>query len=314
MSTNSQDQEIDLGQIGKGINSMLQGAIDSFIKFFLFLKKKLFLIIILGILGIVAAFLLGSKRYTHEVSVIPNFKSNEYLYTKIAQINTKLREKDRAFFSQIGIKNSDHIQKIEIEAYPALFPFVNDKEHENNFELIKLMTEESGMDKIMNEESIGRNYYHHKITITTEGMLSKEAFITPLLKYLNTSTYFETQQKINLKNVQDKIVLNDSLIAQIDKIIGLLSSNSSNVTVSISEKNSLPELVQKKDELIYANQNLLIKQSFYDQIVKEESSVINIRKFDPLLLNPKVFLPLLLIFGYLLGYALFQAAKNRNEQ
>jgi hypothetical protein len=170
------------------------------------------------------------------------------------------------------------------------------------------------MDKIMNDESIGMNYYHHKITITTEGMLSKEAFITPLLKYLNTSTYFETQQKINLKNVQDKIVLNDSLIAQIDKIIGLLSSNSSNATVSISEKNSLPELVQKKDELIYANQFLLLKESNFDKIVKEESSVINIRKFDPLLLNPKVFLPLLLIFGYLLGYALFQAAKNRNEQ
>jgi hypothetical protein len=314
MSTNSQDQEIDLGQIGKGINSMLQGAIDSFFKFIFFLKKKLIVLIILGILGVIAAFLLGSKSYTHEVSVIPNFKSNEYVYTKIAQINTKLREKDRAFFSQIGIQNSDRIQKIEIEAYPALFPFVNDKENENNFELIKLMTEESGMDKIMNEESIGMNYYHHKITITTEGMLSKEAFITPLLKYLNTSTYFETQQKINLKNVQDKIVLNDSLIAQIDKIIGLLSSNSSNATVSISEKNSLPELVQKKDELIYANQFLLLKESNFDKIVKEESSVINIRKFDPLLLNPKVFLPLLLIFGYLLGYALFQAAKNRNEQ
>lgn len=314
MSTNSQDQEIDLGQIGKGINSVLQGAIDSFFKFIFFLKKKLIVLIILGILGVIAAFLLGSKSYTHEVSVIPNFKSNEYVYTKIAQINTKLREKDRAFFSQIGIQNSDRIQKIEIEAYPALFPFVNDKENENNFELIKLMTEESGMDKIMNEESIGMNYYHHKITITTEGMLSKEAFITPLLKYLNTSTYFETQQKINLKNVQDKIVLNDSLIAQIDKIIGLLSSNSSNATVSISEKNSLPELVQKKDELIYANQFLLLKESNFDKIVKEESSVINIRKFDPLLLNPKVFLPLLLIFGYLLGYALFQAAKNRNEQ
>ena len=314
MSTNSQDQEIDLGQIGKGINNFFQAAIDSFFKFIFFLKKKLIVLIILGVLGVVAAFLLGSKSYTHEVSVIPNFKSNEYVYTKIAQINTKLREKDRAFFSQIGIQNSDRIQKIEIEAYPALFPFVNDKENENNFELIKLMTEESGMDKIMNEESIGMNYYHHKITITTEGMLSKEAFITPLLKYLNTSTYFETQQKINLKNVQDKIVLNDSLIAQIDKIIGLLSSNSSNTTVSISEKNSLPELVQKKDELIYANQFLLLKESNFDKIVKEESSVINIRKFDPLLLNPKVFLPLLLIFGYLLGYALFQAAKNRNEQ
>jgi hypothetical protein len=104
------------------------------------------------------------------------------------------------------------------------------------------------------------------------------------------------------------------LIAQIDKIIGLLSSNSSNATVSISEKNSLPQLVQKKDELIYANQSFRLKESNYDKIIKEESSVINIRKFDPLLLNPKVFLPLLLIFGYLIGYALFNAAKRRNNQ
>jgi hypothetical protein len=104
------------------------------------------------------------------------------------------------------------------------------------------------------------------------------------------------------------------LIAQIDKIIGLLSSNSSNATVSISEKNSLPQLVQKKDELIYANQSFRLKESNYDKIIKEESSVINIRKFDPLLLNPKVFLPLLLIFGYLTGYALFNAAKRRNKQ
>ena len=314
MSTNSQDQEIDLGQIGKGITNFFQGAINSFFKFLYFLKKKLIVLIILGILGVVAAFLTGSKRYTHEVSVVPNFKSNEYLYTKIAQINTKLREKDSVFFGQIGIQHSDRIKKIKIEAYPALFPFVNDKENENNFELIKLMTEEGGIDKIMNDESIGINYYHHKITITSEGMLPKEAFISPLLNYLNTSTYFETQQKINLKNVQDKIILNDSLIAQIDKIIGLLSSNSSNATVSISEKNSLPELVQKKDELIYANQSFRLKESNYDKIIKEESSVINIRKFDPLLLNPKVFLPLLLIIGYLVGYALFNAAKRRNNQ
>lgn len=314
MSTHSQDQEIDLGQIGKGISNFFKGIIDSFFKFLFFLKKKFILILLLAIIGVVAAFLLGSKQYTHEISVLPNFKSNEYLYAKIIQINTKLREKDRAFFSQIGIQHSDRIKKIEIEAYPALFPFVNDKENENNFELIKLMTEEGGVEKIMNEESIGINYYHHKITITSEGMLSKEAFIAPLLKYLNTSPYFEAQQKINLKNVQNKIILNDSLIAQIDKIIDLLSSNSSNVTVSISEKNSLPELVQKKDELIYANQSLLIKQSLYDQIIKEESSVINIRKFDLLLLNPKVFFPLVLILGYLMGYGLLNAAKKRNNK
>ncbi len=190
MSTNSQDQEIDLGLVAKGIKNFFQGVINSIFDFIFFLKKKLIILITLGLLGIVAAFLLGSKNYTHEVSVIPNFKSNEYLYTKITQINTKLKEGDSLFFKQLGVKDFKRINKIEIEAYPALFHFVNDKEQENNFELIKLMVEEGGVDKIMTEESIGKNYYHHKITITTDGMFDKESFITPLLKYLNTNSYF----------------------------------------------------------------------------------------------------------------------------
>lgn len=313
MSTNSQEQEIDLGQIGKGIQNFFQGVINSIFDFIFFLKKKLIILITLGLLGIVAAFLLASKSYTHEVTVIPNFKSNEYLYTKITQISTKLKEGDSLFFKQLGVKDFKRINKIEIEAYPTLFHFVNDKEQENNFELIKLMVEEVGVDKIMTEEAIGKNYYHHKITITTDGMFDKESFITPLLKYLNTNSYFETQQQINLKNVKDKIVINDSLIRQIDRIIELLSANSSNVTVSISEKNSLPELVQKKDELTYVNQSLLLKESLYDQIIKEESSVINIRKYDFLLLNPKVLFPVVLILIYLIGYALMKALKNRTN-
>lgn len=311
MSTNSQDQEIDLGLVAKGIKDFFNGIINSFFDFIFFLKKKIIILITLGVLGVVAAYLLGSKSYIHEVSVIPNFKSNDYLYAKIDQINTKLKEKDAQFFKQIGVQDFSKVKKIEIEAYPALFHFVNDKEQENNFELIKLMTEEGGVDKILNEESIGRNYYHHKITIKTDGMFKKESFITPLLNYLNTSPYFEIQQKINLKNVKDKITLNDSLIKQIDRIIEMLSSNSSNVTVSISEKNSLPELVQKKDELIYVNQSLFLKESLYDQIIKEESSVLNIRKYDLLILNPKVLFPLVLILMYLIGYAFIGAFKKR---
>ena len=50
MRTNSQDQEIDLGQIGKGITNFFQGAINSFFKFLYFLKKKLIVLIILGLI------------------------------------------------------------------------------------------------------------------------------------------------------------------------------------------------------------------------------------------------------------------------
>ena len=236
MSTNSQDQEIDLGQIGTGIKNFFSGIVNSIFDFIFFVKKKIVIIGSLFVIGVVAAFVLDPKIYNHEISVIPNFGSNEYLYKKIEQIDTKLREEDETFFKELGIKKYEDVVGIEIEAYPAIYNFVNNKEQENNFELIKLMAEDGNIDKIMKEEITSKNYYHHKISIKTKGMFKKEEFITPVLNYLNNNSYFEIQQKVYQKNLADKIVLNDSLIKQIDNLIVLLSSNNSSGTISISEK------------------------------------------------------------------------------
>ncbi len=304
MSINSQDQEIDLGQIGTGIRNFFNRIINSIFNFIFFVKKKIVIIGGLFVIGVIAAYALDSKVYNHEVSVIPNFGSNEYLYKKIEQLDTKLREKDQVFFEEIGIKNFKKITNIEIEAYPAIYGFVNNKDQENNFELIKLMAEDGNIDKIMKDEITSKNYYHHKITIQTVGMLQKDDFVTPILNYLNTNSYFENQQKIYQKNLSEKIKLNDSLIKQIDNLIVSLSSNNTKETISISAKNSIPELVQKKDELIKEKQYLLINESICDKIVKEESSILNIRDYKPLLLNSKVVFPIVLILLYFLFFSL----------
>ena len=311
MSTNSQDQEIDLGQIGKGIKNFFNGMVNAFFDFLFFIKKKIIIIAVLFIAGVVAAFLLDSKVYNHEISVIPNFVSNEYLYKKIEQVNTKLREDDAVFFKELGIKNYEDILSVEIEAYPAIYNFVNNKEEENNFELIKLMAEDGNIDKIMKDEITSKNYYHHKISIQTEGMFKKEEFIIPLLNYLNSNSYYETQQKITQKNLVDKLASNNSLISQIDQLIVLLSTSNSSGTISISEKNSIPELVEKKDKLIQENQYLLRNQSTLDKIIKEESSIINIRNYKPLLLNNKILLPVFLVFLYLIFHILSKVYQKQ---
>lgn len=314
MSTNSQDQEIDLGQIGTGVKSFFSGIVNSIFDFIFFVKKKIVIIGSLFVIGVVAAFVLDPKIYNHEISVIPNFGSNEYLYKKIEQIDTKLREEDETFFKELAIKKYEDVVGIEIEAYPAIYNFVNNKEQENNFELIKLMAEDGNIDKIMKEEITSKNYYHHKISIKTKGMFKKEEFITPVLNYLNNNSYFEIQQKVYQKNLADKIILNDSLIKQIDNLIVLLSSNNSSGTISISEKNSIPELVEKKDRLILEKQYLLTNENIYDKIIKEESSIINIRDYKPLLLNNKILFPLALILLYLLSYFLFNTYKKQSSR
>jgi hypothetical protein len=314
MSSNSQDQEIDLGQIGKGINKILKGIINSIFDFIFFLKSKIIIIAILFATGVALAYIFDSKLYIHEISVIPNFGSNEYLYKKIEQIDTKLREDDEDFFNKIGIKNHKNIVNVEIQAYPAIYSFVNNKQQENNFELIKLMAEDGNIDKIMKDEVTSKNYYHHKISIQTKGMIKEEEIIKPLLNYLNTNPYFEVQQKVYQQNLTDKIALNDSLIKQIDNLIILLSSNNSLATISISEKNSIPELVEKKDMLISETQYLRTNVNIFDKIIKEESSITNIRDYKPLLLNNKILFPLMLILVYMLIFSIIKTFKQLEKR
>ena len=314
MSTNSQDQEIDLRQIGNGIKNFFKGIVNNIFDLIFFVKKKIIIIGILFVIGVALAYMVDSKTYNHEISVIPNFGSNEYLYKKIEQIDTKLREEDDSFFKELGIKNPKDVVGIEIEAYPAIYNFVNNKEQGNNFELIKLMAEDGDIDKIMQGEITSKNYYHHKISIKTKGKLKKEEFITPVLNYLNANPYFEIQQKVYQKNLADKIALNDSLVKQIDNLIVLLSSNNSSGTISISEKNSIPELVEKKDRLVSEKHYLLTNVNIFDKIIKEESSIINIRDYKPLLLNSKILFPLILILMYLILYSLLNTYKNQETR
>mgnify|MGYP000057620634 CR=1 FL=1 len=98
MSTNSQDQEIDLGQIRIGIKKFFNGIINSIFDVIFFVKKKIIVIGTLFLIGIVLGFFIDKNPvYTQDITVIPNFGSNEYLYKKVE--NNK--EKDSAYHGGI---------------------------------------------------------------------------------------------------------------------------------------------------------------------------------------------------------------------
>ena len=121
MSTNSQDQEIDLGKLFSKASGFFKSIINNFFDLIFFIQKKIVIIIVLLIIGVAFAYLVdGKKKYEHELSLIPNFGSNEYLYKKIDELDTKLREKDPVFFKNLGIKNYEDIISIKIEAFSAV--------------------------------------------------------------------------------------------------------------------------------------------------------------------------------------------------
>jgi hypothetical protein len=303
MSTNSQDQEIDLGQIGKGIQNFFQGVINSFFDFIFFLKKKIIIVSSLFLIGVALGYFLDkNSSYTQDILVMPNFGSNEYLYKKIEFLNSRIIENDSVFFKSIGVSNSEMIGKLEIKAVNGVFQFVNQgDENKQNFELIKLMAEDGNIEEIVKSDATSRNYYLHNITFKTKEKISQKNVIDPILNYLQDSDFYKTQQKIYQKNIDNKTKFNDSLIVQIDKLILNLSNNKGG-NISFSEEKGISELINKKDQLINEKQSLIINRSLFEEIIKTQNVSINNINTKGLNHKMKLFLPILFIFLYVIIY------------
>ena len=313
MSTNSQDQEIDLGQIGKGIKNFFNSIVDSIFDFIFFIKKKIIIIGFLFVLGVVLGYLLDkSKTYTQDITVIPNFGSNEYLYKKVEFLNSRIIEKDDQFFKSIGVVNYDKIGKIEIKAINGIFGFVNMRNNEQNFELIKLMAEDGNIDEIIKNDITSKNFYFHNITFKTEEQINQKEIIDPIVNYLQENTFYKKQQKIFQENLREKIQFNDSLIHQIDGLIIKLTSNSSSgSSISISEKNGVSELINKKDELIKESQNLKVNLHEYEDIIKVQNISLNNVNNQGTNNKMKLILPFLFVFIYLAFYGFILLYKKQ---
>ncbi|MQP24986.1 hypothetical protein GFJ94_07910 [Flavobacterium sp. LMO8] len=310
MSTNSQDQEIDLGQIGTGIKNLLNGIINSFFDFIFFVKKKLVIIGGLFVLGIVLGFFLDKDlSYNQEISVIPNFGSNDYLYTKTAFLQSRLKENDAAFFKSIGVKNHQKISNIKAEAINGVFSFIGS--NEQNFELLKLMAEDGNLTEIIKDDLTSKNYYSHNITVATSEKINQKEIIDPILKYYQENTFYQKQQVIHQENIDEKIKFNDSLVNQIDGLIVKLSDAKSSSNVTISENSSITTLINKKDELIKESQNLKLNKGEYEQIIKVINVSLNNLNTKGFNNKMKLLLPFLFVFLYFVAFTFNNLYKKQ---
>ncbi|SEP91782.1 hypothetical protein [Flavobacterium urocaniciphilum] len=315
MSTNSQEQEIDLSQIGKSISNVIQNFINKCFDILFFIQKKIIIVGLLFVLGIVLGYFLDKEpNYTNDIVVIPNFGSNEYLYNKIDLISAKLKEKDEAFFKSIGISNMEDFKSIEIEPINGIYNFINSESQKSNFEFIQLMAEDGDIEKIIKDDMTSKNYYLHNINIKTSIAYNRKDLIDPLLKYLQQTEYFTKLQKVYSINLNEKVEANKLLITQIDQILFNLTQNKATGSVTISENSGLSELIQKKDGLIYENQKLAIHKLEYDKIIKDQNISANQMNTKGVNNKMKLVLPFLFVLFYLLGYWFSLAYKKQKQR
>jgi hypothetical protein len=319
MSSNSQDQEIDLGQVFNKIGGFFQKGIDSIFDLFLFLKKNFLILTILLISGIVLGYFLdkNNKSYNHEVIVIPNFGSTDYLYSKIDLLESKRKEKDTAYLSSIDIKNVSKFNSIKIEPIIDAYKFI--QSNDKNFELIKLMAEDGDLEKIIKEDLTSKNYPFHVIKFSTNEETSIEATSNPILNYLNNSEYYKAIQKEYVNNIKLKMISNDSTISQINGLIenfkkSTVNNQKSQNLIYYNENNQINEIIKNKDALISEQGEHRINLINHDSTIKVVSSTINLKDNKGLNGKMKLFMPLLFFVLFILRIFFKNFIKNQSNK
>lgn len=304
---NTDNQEIDLSQISKKIGGFFENISTQIFNSFLFFKRNILWVGILFIIGAALGYYMDktTKIYENQIIVAPNFGSVDYLYAKIELINSKVEEGDTVFLRDVvGIKDTHKMKHISVSPIVDVYKFVDNKPQ--NFELIKLMSEDGDIKKVVNESVTSKNYPYHSISFTTDNLTSNEKTVQPILNYLNDSDYYKKIQKEYLNNVKIKIVENDSTITQINGILNafnttLNGNQKSDKLVYYNENSELGEVIKTKDYLVAEQGSRRLELVNLDKIVKDSSTTLNVKNNKAPNGKMKMIIPLFFILLFVLG-------------
>lgn len=301
------DQEIDIFQLSRSIGSFFD-RINAFIfRVIQFFVRNWIVVLTLVILGFGLGWYLDSnkKTFQNKVVVTPNFESVDYLYAKIDLIEAKIVSGDTVFLKNVvGILHPKNIKRIEIKPIPDVYKFIEDKD--KNFELIKLMAEVGEIKKVLEDNITSKNYTFHTISFISGKPTEEKEIVEPLLKYLNNSDYFNSIQKLGYKNLEQEIAQNDTIIAQIDKVLNGFTSSVKNATkndklVYYNENIQLNDIIKTKQKLVTDQGKNRLKLISFDKTIKEINSTLNINDHKIVSGNFKLLFPLFFIFVFVLA-------------
>jgi hypothetical protein len=302
---NNTDQEIDIFQLSKSIGNFfdrINAAIFRSIQFFVRNWIVVLLLVVLGF-GFGWYIDLNKKSFQNQVIVTPNFGSVDYLYAKIDLIQAKIISGDTAFLKNIvGIPHPETIKSIEIKPVADVYKFIEDKEQ--NFELIKLMAEVGEVKKVLEDNITSKNYTFHTISFVSNKSTDEKEVVKPLLKYLNSSEYFNAIQKIGFKNLEHEIAQNDTIITQIDNVLNgfntVKNGAKNDKLVYYNENLQLNDIIKTKQKLVTDQGKNRLELINFDKTIKEINSTLNINDHKITKGNFKILFPLFFLFVFVL--------------
>jgi len=323
MNKNTQNkpdvEEVDLSAISKGVGDFFGNISATIFRAIRFVIKNIIVIVILFAIGVALGVYLDTTRkvYDNQIIVQPNFGSIDYLYAKIDLLDSKIKDNDTVFLKKLGMQHVDELGKIEIKPVMDVYRFINNSEQ--NYELLKLLAEDSDIKKIIEEKATSKNYSYHLISFKTKDKTSRQNIVEPLLKYLNNSAYYSKIQKEYINNQILKMKANELTIAQIDGFLNTFSNKvngneKNDKLVYYNENTQLNDVIITKDKLIKEQGNIRIDLVGLDHIVTENSSTLNIENSESINGKFKFILPIVFILMYLCIHLLVSFYRNQNRK
>ena len=280
-SNNSSD-EIDLGQlfqlIGKGFNVIFRFIL----RVFLYLKKNIFILIGLVVLGLAIGYGLNqviSKRLKIEVIVKPQAESKNYLYDAINEIQANIKAKDTLFFNSIGLEEVD-FKGLEVTVKRV----VEEETSESDIKYLELLQSFENTDAIadiVKEELENKSSFNHRITFFFKNTKLGKEFADKVLEYINGNEYFKRLVKVSRDNAQNRIEANQLLLKQVDEIIAnYTNSLAAKENSSISERIILDNQEQVNIADLFEYKNRLIRDIELKRLeLEEQKEPISIMNF-----------------------------------
>lgn len=306
---NNTSDEIDLKQlfqlVGRGFNRIFIG----FLRLFLYIKKNIFILIGLGILGMAAGF--GLKQITSEemkteVIVRPNIESKDYLYDVVAEIQANIKAKNPGFFTPLGLD----VQKLK--GFKVSIEPIGNKNNKledelKYLELLKGLDISSSVSDVVRAEILSRNSLNHKITFSYKENTDGDGSAQKLMEYINSNPYFNELIAVYSENAEKRILENTSLIKQLNELIDQYgknlaaektSPNENRIILDGEEEMDIRSLFDLKNDLIRDIEAKRVELKTRENAIK----VINFGKPQQVIKSfftqDLVILPIIFILGF----------------
>ena len=233
-------------------------------------------------------------------------------------INSKIKEGDSIFLKDsLGVNEFKHLKDIKIEPIADVYKFIENKPE--NFDLIKLLSEDENIKKVILDNTTSKNYAYHIIDFSTSESTTPEKTVKPILYYLNNSDYFKSIQKEYLNNIKLKMTANDSIISQINGVLNSFTSavngsQRNDKLIYYNENTQLNDIIETKDKLIKEQGYYRLDLVDSGKIIKNTGSIINIKNTGSINGKRKFILPFVFILVFILVVFFKSFYKNQLEK